>query len=551
MGKKKNKILNIIFILGGVSFNILCVHGSKRISFITVFLSFLVLGISLYLLGSKKFFSFYEFRNCTGKSTSLHVSSVIITLLTLRYLYIYFVEGSSWINYYFNLFFKNNILRIFMLRALIVFFAGIFLFLIIETFILYSKDIVYLFFTNLCKKEKIYLFYSTIIMSILIIIIYSQTSIFSFPTHVTEGFKDFNVIYTFDTGNIVSSNCYMNFFASQNDLRQPLFALFSFPFGLVSAILKDIFFFLNGNFVSCTAMAIIQNFLMNISIILLARMIDKVNYSFMFLFSLTYTYALFSLNLEQYVIGFFWLMLFLYNLYQKNRASCFLYIAATGCLITNGILILALLIKNKEKNVLSSIKILSNYSLAFLASITVCGQLPICLDQILDFGVFRRYMDFIPTYFDKINNYFSFLTNVLLVPKSFFNIDNTLDMAPVSQFRIVFGFVIFLIILIIFYKRKKDEFVRFMFGWIIFSIVIIVIVGLGVVENAGTILYSLYFGWPVIAMIYIFLDDLLRKRIKLRNKIYGVLAFFLFAINMNMIIKIVLYGQKFYSDYNL
>ena len=83
-------------------------------------------------------------------------------------------------------------------------------------------------------------------------------------------------------------------------------------------------------------------------------------------------------------------------------------------------------------------------------------------------------------------------------------------------------------------SNKNDKFSIISFIWIVFSYLIIGVIGWGTAEN-GTILYSLYFGWPYLVLIYKFLEYVCNKfkQKNLLTIITIILILVLLVINFN------------------
>jgi len=86
------------------------------------------------------------------------------------------------------------------------------------------------------------------------------------------------------------------------------------------------------------------------------------------------------------------------------------------------------------------------------------------------------------------------------------------------------GVLVFGITILSFILNRKDIFSRLCFIWVIFSFVLLCILGWGTVEN-GLLLYSFYFLWAFICLIYKLFEKLLEKHEKVRISIYTTLAF--------------------------
>ena len=63
------------------------------------------------------------------------------------------------------------------------------------------------------------------------------------------------------------------------------------------------------------------------------------------------------------------------------------------------------------------------------------------------------------------------------------------------------GIIILVLVTISFILNKKDKLSKISYYWVIFSVLLLCVVGWGTQEN-GLVLYSLYFSWAFIILIY-------------------------------------------------
>lgn len=190
------------------------------------------------------------------------------------------------------------------------------------------------FLMNLDKIEKKYL----IIMGSVGIIVSSYMCLFTTAFINPNGRYD--VIYTADQGILMSNDVYMNFSHSENDIRQPLFGVFAYPFGLLAHFFSDLLFFVPNELGYGVLIVSIQFLLTTISTIMLGRLLklnDSYKKYFYALFSVSFPYLLFNLILEQYAIALFYLILTIYIFFNYDGVN-YSYVVSTGTLLTSGIL---------------------------------------------------------------------------------------------------------------------------------------------------------------------------------------------------------------------
>lgn len=396
------------------------------------------------------------------------------------------------------------------------------------------------FFNNLEKNEKYYLYISTIIFGLCIIIIYSITNVFYSPK-INQEIQAFDVIYSSDTGAHAILNDYLNINAVENDLRQPLFAVFTFPFAIIAYMIGNLFnTFGNGYFI---LLAIIQVFLLNICCIILGKLLNLRGFEktlFLIFYTVTYPFILFVFNLEQYVFGLFWLLCFLFSTTQNKKGNKFYFIASIGSLITNGFVFPLLTSGKKIKEWFIDF---FNTGIAFICGIIIFGQFPVILNI---FAGVNHLSSFVSTRvnFNTLCQYTHFIENCFIAP---FNTTTKVlfqhisyQLASYNSFSIL-GCMLFLFIIISFIINRKNNFAKICMSWVIFSIILLVVLGYGTSEN-GLILYSLYFSWAFVSLLFLLLKKILHRKPKVFICIFIILITIILALNINGLLDLVQFG---------
>lgn len=264
----------------------------------------------------------------------------------------------------------------------------VFLYWFYDKLVFYSKK----YILSLDKIEKYYLIIGTVILVIGIICIYTVTNVFHNASVHDKNYKyivenennlldektikmctdklydilKYNTLYTSDTILILSEDAYMTISTEQNDLKQPLFGVFSIPFHsaprMISLMFPDV-----PNLYPIL-IAIIQGILVFIAFTLLARLMKVegiIKILFLIILSISYPTLLFLLNLEQYLMSFFYMIVFIYFAFNHIKEKDIAYIAATGSMLTSGIFFPLL---GERKNIKQSIK---NILFTFLKCIAI------------------------------------------------------------------------------------------------------------------------------------------------------------------------------------
>ena len=266
---------------------------------------------------------------------------------------------------------------------------------------------------NLDKVEKNYLKIVGVMAIIFVSIISIVTSAFHTPTY--QGKPIVDVIYTSDNGMILGGDAWFLLGHSENDIRQPLFGLFSLPFSIPAHILSELLFFVPRNLSYGITLSIIQFLLLAITTIMITRLLKLEDYQkkyAYFFFSLSFPYLLFGLLVEQYTIALFYLILTIYqfeNLKEERNDS---YLGAVSTLITSGILFPLI---TKTKNLKETLRKYRESFISFLILFILGGQF-------CQFMMIKTKMNFFlsefagkQTFLEKFYQYTTFIENIFKV----------------------------------------------------------------------------------------------------------------------------------------
>ena len=139
-----------------------------------------------------------------------------------------------------------------------------------------------------------------------------------------------------------------------------------------------------------------------------------------------------------------------------------------------------------------------------------------------------------------------FVQSIFIAPKSHI----LADTLPVAyrlddvNFICLIGIAILILCLISFILNRKNKLALISFLWIIFSFLILCIFGWGTAEN-GLILYSLYFSWAYIVLIYLLIDKLI-KNDKIKTILLFAIVIILLFFNIPEFLRIVKFGLTYY-----
>lgn len=397
------------------------------------------------------------------------------------------------------------------------------------------------------RFEKIVILLGSIIGIVLVIFIFYKTNIFYCP--ISNNKKEiYDVIFTSDTGSQYITNVFMNIAAPENDIRQPLFGLYSLPIGTVAYILSKVFYFVPDSY--ALFLQIFQILLVIVTSVFLERILKlnnrRLELLFILCYLLSYSVLIWLLPLEQYIICLFYLILFIYlSLNKKNNLDIF-FIGATGTLITSVFLFPLLFYKNKINKNRIITKIM-NILGKFLLTIILVGQTNVITTSFIKIIELSKYMGIEISGIDKFKQFLNFVSSIFVSPKIKIElIDEKISyqLAKVENFNII-GVIILLILIFYIFRGTKSKESMIYIGWIFFSFIILFIFGWGTMEN-GLILYGLYFSWAYISIIFKIFNYLIAK-----NKTFYILVVILIFIlginNIKSLIELINFGINYYG----
>lgn len=361
----------------------------------------------------------------------------------------------------------------------------------------------------------------------------------------------YDIVYTSDTSNFLDLNIYLHFLHYQNDIRQPLFAVFAAPFIGIPYLFGKIFS--ASPFFEALLMNYVQIVLLFLSNIILTRMLDlsKIRrICFIVITSCTYMQLLSVVMIEQYIVAYFWLVLVLYLICNKRRPDCYVMCGAGGTMLTS-FFFLPFITPESESHAFGD----------WIVNILKCGvcfiamMLAFCRFEVLydSMGYIVFLSDFTGKNVSLINRmlqYINFGCSCFFAPSAGPNFTMSdwpsWQMAPVENINIGGVIILVLVLFSAFLNRKKKSSILAV-CWIAFSAVILIGLGWGTKEN-GLILYSLYFGWAFSVLLFQLLEwieDRLNSNVLI--PVFSlILVFVLLATNVPAVIEMINFGITYY-----
>ena len=360
-------------------------------------------------------------------------------------------------------------------------------------------------FDNVNIPERIVYSILMIASLALVVISFAQTEAF----YGTE--YAYDIIYTSDSPLLVKYNAYLTLTHSQNDLRQPLFAVFAAPFIGIPYLLGKLF----GASASVQAMLVnmVQVVMLFVANFMLAKMM-KLNsvkrVCFMLLTSCTYTHLLFTLMMEQYIVIYFWLIFCLYLISEKQHPDRIALWGAGGTLLTSMILLPFMSDNNPIRNTKEWFSDMVKFGLEFVAVMLVFCRFDVIFNLASSISSLGRFTGKTVTFADKFYQYTTFVSNCFVAPDagvrtaavqhspSIPDISWQLNTATSINF-IGIAILLFAIVSAVLNRDKRSSLLSA--GWVAFSVVMLLGLGWGTKEN-GLILYALYFGWAFLVLLF-------------------------------------------------
>ncbi len=331
-----------------------------------------------------------------------------------------------------------------------------------------------------------------------IIFAFVQTDVF-YGTDIKN-----DIIYTADSQGLVKMNAFSIISHPENDLRQPLFAVFAMPFfgmvNLTRVILPA--------YVEAILLGAIQAGMILLANLMLTELMELSPLRrgcFMLLSCSSYTYLLFVLMLEQYAVAYFWLILCIYLIVKSPAHSRFALFGSASTLLTSGVLTVPYAAKcaKTERKIPEIISCILRFVRDYVVLLILFCRFDIIINALDKINTLTHFTGKEITYLEKLYQYSHFLRNCFLPPvaqKAIVADHDAWIMKPITGLSIL-GIVILCLAILGGILRRKATSTQYTLGWTLFSFVMLFVLGWGTMEN-GLILYALYFSWAILALVF-------------------------------------------------
>ncbi len=386
------------------------------------------------------------------------------------------------------------------------------------------------FFRGFDRFDKGYLAVSMLLYTAVAVVLAMTTDAF---THPCGDMFTYDNIFTSDTRLLTQG--YYNVFTcmnyAENDIRQMLFGVVGIPMGTLAMGFAFLANFLNVflsqplNYWHLFGIGLLlqQALLMSLTAIMLRRILrtmirDGYAKLFTVFFALSYSTVVFTFIVEQYVLGLFTLVAFVYALTcdYSERKACTGMVCATGTMTPSAASFLMLPLSDRRFSLRELLVIAVKTLGLFLAVCLLFGQLTqlVHLRESLT-GMVGGFGGVALSAEEKIRQYLEAVSQMLLSPVL------TTQPAPEGATAIVpvagrlveqiIGAVIAAVALIgVVAKGRRHGGARIAAYWLLISVFVLIIIGWGAREH-GMILYASYFYWAFFLLIACAFDAVFRR----------------------------------------
>lgn len=329
-------------------------------------------------------------------------------------------------------------------------------------------------------------------------------SVFALIAYVFLTFPDSYLaeVHSSDAHNLFKvNNAFLCLTNAENDLRQPLFALFSAPFNGAAYALAHLFPGLPMQPVFMNWAQYLMVFFANILLTEMMGLHAPERICFLLLVALAYPYISCGLIVEQYMTAYFYLILAFYALSRQRKCNPFVFCGASGSLIT-GIALAPFFsdvspLRNLKKWLSDMWRLALSFVVLFIASFQMTHAF-LLFDEAAKFSSFARGVSF----GQRFLQYANFISSCLISPadEEIVFTSSCFSLAPVERLNF-FGVSALALLCVSFLWNHRDFACRCAFGWIAFSALILLGFGWGSVENIMP-LYGLYFSWACLTLLF-------------------------------------------------
>ncbi|MGN0727989.1 hypothetical protein [Treponema sp.] len=343
-----------------------------------------------------------------------------------------------------------------------------------------------------------------------------------------------NVLLSADSQlHIVWDNAFLSLAYFENDIRQPLFAVFSFPFFGIPYLISLLVPF-EWSLPLFTSFANIALLILN-SIILLKMFslsVPERIFGLILLFC-TFSHFYFSIVIEQYIVAYFYLMLVVFSYIKNKKLDVFSLYGASGTLLTSCAASILICGGHNDLQKFSLKKwfvALLKLAAGFLFIVIVCGRSDILFNSFSRLKLLSTFTGKSIPVSVRILQYFGSVPFFFIFPKAqsaFFPAVTENGVTNPEHFAWLYfgtdkvnflGIAILVLCAASVFINRKNFLARFCVFWTVFAFIVTGIVGWGAGGEGGSYsfsLYCLYFGWSYFALLLLLarnIAEIFKKR---------------------------------------
>ena len=246
------------------------------------------------------------------------------------------------------------------------------------------------------------------------------------------------------------------------------------------------------------------------------------------------------------MISLFCLLALVDTVEREDEGADGWLLASTGTLMTSAILFPLVVRKQGWKQAVSH---LIWIGVCFGMLVSVFGKLPYLMN------IFAKQNELMSWYGgasltmgDKLLQWFAFIGNCLFAPNAVVDVAGRgfpRFVLPVVNGVDWLGVVVLGLVVVGFWMGRKRYFIRVCGAWVLFSFFVMVIMGWGTIEN-GLILYTLYFGWAYITLLFEAVNGVLHRFSRFRFAISVALILWMLIVNFPAIVRLIQFGIQYY-----
>lgn len=343
-----------------------------------------------------------------------------------------------------------------------VLFIAIFIGLLATTYLFFIINLLYNWLINIFKKyiritrnEWIAIILISIFLTVFCFVIFSLSDVFYSNKYL------YNYIYSSDSPwHLQNNTVWINMSHTENDLRQPLFAIFSLPFIGPFYLFANLF--RSGSLIYAFIINIPQIILLVVSCYMITRILDIKNFKIkiftLIILSLSYPVLLFSFMMEQYIIAVFYLLVYVFISINNSKNNKLILNASCGTLLTSGFLFFLsfkkpLFQKDNLKKFITTL-------LLGISCIVIFGNQTIFQTFTEKVDLFSSYTNVNISTLDKLFQFFSFVGSCFFAPSAkidFSSINQVSWQMSNSYLFAILGIIILIISLLGFYFSCKQK----------------------------------------------------------------------------------------------